>query len=191
MVGSVSVAVTNEGNGSCSRNCSGVMTESLRSVGGSMMPPELRRLTSDMLANKVSCKADTGFGWSTKLETDSGCTGSGCTSGAEAALCSFGGSGVMVGAGVVAGDDAFDDFEGRPTGLFVVPAAGLVAALVFVVRLAGALRLAVLLEAFCFSISRASCSSRVGILRVMRFRPVVKASMSLFSLSLAVTPLLV
>ena len=184
-MGNVSIAVTNEGSGSCSRSCSGVMTESLMSVGGSMMPQELRRQTSGTLANTLSCKADAGVERPTKLEIGSGCTGSGCSSGAVAALCSFGGSGVMVGAGVVAGDDVFDDFDGRPGALFVVPAVGLAGAFAAVVRLAGALRAVVLVVAFfeaSRAFSRASCSSFEGILRVTRFNPEVRASMSLFSL---------
>lgn len=196
-----SVAVTKEGSGSCSRNCSGVMTESLMSVGGSMMPPELRRLASDMLVNEVSCKAGTGVGWSTRLETGPGCNGSGCSSGAVAALTSFGGSGVMVGAGVTAGEDVFEDFGWRPGALFAVLTAGLAAVLVVVARLAGALRAVLLVVAFfaasrafrfsSFSFSRASYSSLEGIFNVTRFKPEVSASISLFSLSFTVATLLV
>ena len=107
----------------------------------------------------------------------------------------------MVGAGVVAGDDDFDDFDGRPGPLFAVPAAALAAGLVVAVRFAGALRVVVLVvdffaasRAFCcsaFSRSRASCCSFEGIFSVIRFKPEVNESISSFSLPFTGATLLV
>lgn len=106
----------------------------------------------------------------------------------------------MVGAGVVAGDDVFGDFDGRPGPRFAVPAAGLAAALLAAVRLVGVLRLVGLVvvfveasRAFCFcsfSFSRASYSSLEGIFSVTRFNPEVKDSMSSFSFPLTAPTLL-
>ena len=104
----------------------------------------------------------------------------------------------MVGAGVVAGDDVFDDFEPRP--FFATPVAGLAAVFVAAVRLVCVLRVVFaagffeVSSAFCcsaFAFSRASYSCFEGIFRVTRFKPEVRESISSFSLPLASTALLV
>lgn len=180
-----SETVIKDGFGSCSRSCSmGVF-----SFGGSARPADVRRSTVEASATadpaSVECE---GGGW-TRAETESGCTGWGCTRVAVAVVSTFGGSGAAGTTPGSIGEAGFDDLGGLPGPRLAV--VGLAGGFVAVVRGAAGFLVVVFAGAFLaasaaffssFSLSLASYSSFGGSLSVMRLRPDVSASMSSFSL---------